>query len=125
MTPLKPVHKSIGCTSCQHRLRLIYLKNLRTSLHIVATYRERYNHLYVVLLTERSQRLDLRSIERAEDDVTFLKIGIAKKRGHVSCVANVPSIDISAYAILLQTVKSHEQATIIFDHAAAVAIVVM
>ena len=78
-----------------------------------------------MLLTERSQRLDLRSIERAEDDVTFLKIGIAKKRRHVGGVANVPSIDVSAYAILLQTVKSHEQATIIFDHAAAVAIVVM
>ena len=91
-------------------------------LHIATVDRERNDEAYAVLAAEVGYRLNLLGVQRTEDEVAVLGIGIGKHGTNISILVQVPRKDVGVDALTAQTVARHEHTTIVLGHALSVAI---
>ena len=71
------------------------------------------------------QRLHLRGVERAKDDVKGSGVGVEERRADIGVLGYVPGVDVGVDAFGLHLIEGEEQTTVVLHHPAAIAIVVV
>ena len=109
----------------EQRVGLIDLEDLGIALHLPALDGEGNDERYLVATAEVGQRLHLRGVERAKDDVEGSGVGVEERRADIGVLGYVPGVDVSVDAFGLHLIEGEEQTTVVFHHPAAIAIVVV
>ena len=90
--------------------------------HVATVDRERNDEAYAVLATEVGYRLNLLGVQRTEDEVAVLGVGIGKHGANIRILVQVPCKDVGVDALTTQAIARHEHTTVVFYHALSVAV---
>ena len=122
MRILEAVHERVYRQFGSEHTTLINLEDMVVGLHVATVDRERDDETYAVLAAEVAYRFHLLGVERTEDKVAVLGVGVGKHLRHAGILMQVPSEDVGVDALTAQTVARHEHATVVFYHALSVAV---
>ena len=109
----------------EQRVGLIDLEDLGIALHLPALDGEGNDERYLVATAEVGQRLHLRGVERAKDDVEGSGVGVEERRADIGVLGYVPGVDVGVDAFGLHLIEGEEQTTVVLHHPTAIAIVVV